>query len=219
MSPAPTLYGKGQLPRETSRNTLGLLHGGLLCLDFVNTVDDHGAGGNDQFAPGYVNIVEWFVHAGVVDDEAARRLLLKAGKEPREAAAVRKRATSLRSALFEIVSALTISEDPQAESLALFNQEIQHSLASGGFVFDGVALAWQWNEGNDLDRMLWDVSRSAADLFSSSRLARVRQCAAPACQKFFLDASKNRSRRFCSSATCGTAARVRRFRERQKSTP
>ncbi|MGH7701051.1 MAG: CGNR zinc finger domain-containing protein [Gemmatimonadales bacterium] len=38
----------------------------------------------------------------------------------------------------------------------------------------------------------------------------------PSCGWFFLDASKNRSRRWCSMATCGSSAKARRYYRRRK---
>jgi len=218
MTLAPTLYGKSHQPREIGRKSLGPLRGGDLCLDFINTVEDHDQpGGFDSFAPGYVNVIEWFTHAGAMGEDQASQLLRHAAEEPREAASVRSRATALRRALYEIVSSLTSGVEPPGESMATCNEEWRHALDSGRYVPGGDGITWQWNEGNQLDRVVWVVTHSAVDLFSSPRMAKVRQCAAPNCQRFFLDGSKNGSRHFCSAATCGTAERVRRFRDRQRS--
>ena len=43
---------------------------------------------------------------------------------------------------------------------------------------------------------------------------RLRVCQNDQCRWLFLDASKNRSRQWCESATCGNRQRVRRFRDR-----
>ncbi len=215
--PAPTLYGKEALPRETRHRTLRPLHGGSLCLDFVNTVSDHSdLTADDDFSPGYVNIVDWCRHAAMFGEDEATRLLRTAGKEPREAASVRKRAVALRESLYGIILSLTSGQEPSSASLDVFNGEHQDALSHGRFVPAGPKLEWQWPSGPHLDRLLWPICQSAEVVLTGNWLARVRQCEAPACQAFFLDASKNGSRRFCSAATCGTADRVRRFRERRK---
>lgn len=189
-----------------------------MCLDYVNTASDHsGHAAEDDLAPGYVNLVSWCAQSGVLDDDDARRLLRAAAKDPREAAAVRKRAAALRTALYEVVRALMNGASPAPEALDTFNREHHHALAFGDFVAEGPRLAWRWQDGPSLDRMLWPICHSAAQLLGGDDGASVRQCAAPACQNLFLDASKNGSRRYCSPATCGTADRVRRFRERRKS--
>jgi len=219
MAPAATLYSRGHQPREGDIRAIRPLVGGLLCLDYVNTTSDHaGRPLQDDLAPGYVNLVDWCRQAGVLDENDTRRLLRAASKEPREAAAVRKRALALREALDELVLALGTGRDPSPEALDTFNREHQQALAHGRFVPDAASLRWQWADGSHLDRPLWPVCQSAADLLTSEGLGKVRQCAALACQNLFLDGSKNGSRRYCSAATCGTADRVRRFRERQAST-
>lgn len=43
---------------------------------------------------------------------------------------------------------------------------------------------------------------------------RVKRCANDQCRWLFLDGSKNRSRQWCESASCGNRQRVRRFRHR-----
>jgi predicted RNA-binding Zn ribbon-like protein len=53
------------------------------------------------------------------------------------------------------------------------------------------------------------LAESAAELLTSEQMERVRRC--PACGWFFLDTSKNRSRRWCSMATCGASAKSKRY--------
>lgn len=217
MAPAPTLYGRGHQPRESGDQPLQLLRAGDLFLDYVNTTSDHiELPAEDDFSPGYINIVDWCRYAGVIDEGEAARLRRAAAKEPREAAAVRKRACALREALYDIVLSLTSGGKPSTAALDLFNAEHRQALDHGRFVPGAMSLEWHWQNGADLDRMLWPVCQSAAALLGSNRLDKVRQCAAPSCQAFFLDRSKNGSRQFCSAAGCGTATRVRRFRLRRQ---
>ena len=46
---------------------------------------------------------------------------------------------------------------------------------------------------------------------------RLRLCARDDCDDVFVDASRNRSRRFCDPATCGNRAHVAAYRARQRS--
>jgi predicted RNA-binding Zn ribbon-like protein len=79
---------------------------------------------------------------------------------------------------------------------------------------------WRWRWAGDaesepaLDRVLWPVARSAAELLTSDDLAAVRECAAPDCRWLFLDRSRNRSRRWCAMATCGNRSKARRHYRR-----
>jgi hypothetical protein len=46
--------------------------------------------------------------------------------------------------------------------------------------------------------------------------ARFKECADPTCCSVFYDRSKNRSGRWCDMAVCGNRAKVRAFRERER---
>ncbi|TMR94989.1 hypothetical protein EJK15_31085 [Nonomuraea basaltis] len=61
---------------------------------------------------------------------------------------------------------------------------------------------------------------AAADFvrMMGERPERVRKCANPQCVLWFLDVSKNGSRRWCSMEGCGNRAKVGRFNQRHKST-
>jgi predicted RNA-binding Zn ribbon-like protein len=58
------------------------------------------------------------------------------------------------------------------------------------------------------------IAQAAAALLTSPALDRVKAC--PACGWFFLDVSKNRSRRWCSMASCGASAKSRRYYRRKR---
>ena len=58
------------------------------------------------------------------------------------------------------------------------------------------------------------IAESAVALLVSDAMLRVKSC--PACGWFFLDLSKNRSRRWCSMDACGSVAKARRYYRRFK---
>jgi predicted RNA-binding Zn ribbon-like protein len=58
------------------------------------------------------------------------------------------------------------------------------------------------------------IAESAVALLVSDAMLRVKSC--PACGWFFLDLSKNRSRRWCSMDACGSVAKARRYYRRLK---
>jgi predicted RNA-binding Zn ribbon-like protein len=64
------------------------------------------------------------------------------------------------------------------------------------------------------DRMAVDVAMAFADLIRFGELARLRYCAATACDNVMVDLSKNRSRRFCS-LTCANRVNVANYRSRR----
>jgi predicted RNA-binding Zn ribbon-like protein len=58
------------------------------------------------------------------------------------------------------------------------------------------------------------IAESAVALLVSDAILRVKSC--PTCGWFFLDLSKNRSRRWCSMDACGSVAKARRYYRRLK---
>ncbi len=65
----------------------------------------------------------------------------------------------------------------------------------------------------------WHAAWAATAAFArliGERPDRVRKCAHPDCVLWFLDASKNGTRRWCSMEGCGNRAKVGRFNRRQK---
>jgi predicted RNA-binding Zn ribbon-like protein len=69
-------------------------------------------------------------------------------------------------------------------------------------------------EGDEPEILIWALAAAAFALLSSPRIARLKTC--DCCCWFFLDASKNRSRRWCSMEDCGTAVKKRRYVERRR---
>jgi predicted RNA-binding Zn ribbon-like protein len=59
-----------------------------------------------------------------------------------------------------------------------------------------------------IDVPVQQIAVSALLLLSSQELDRVKQCPGPTCGWVFLDSTRNRSRRWCSSAECGNRNRV-----------
>jgi predicted RNA-binding Zn ribbon-like protein len=64
--------------------------------------------------------------------------------------------------------------------------------------------------GRDLSEPIWPVLWSMAGLLAENQTARLGECQAPDCRYVFIDESRNRSRRWCSSDICGNRERVRR---------
>jgi predicted RNA-binding Zn ribbon-like protein len=81
----------------------------------------------------------------------------------------------------------------------------------------GDSFAWEWHEADgSLELPVWMIARSAAELLTSDSLGRVRECAGERCDWLFLDASRNRSRRWCDMAECGNRAKAQRSYARRR---
>lgn len=58
------------------------------------------------------------------------------------------------------------------------------------------------------------LADAAADLLTTADFERVKRCDNPECIRYFLDESRNRSRRWCSMEGCGNRLKARSFYHR-----
>jgi predicted RNA-binding Zn ribbon-like protein len=63
--------------------------------------------------------------------------------------------------------------------------------------------------------LLVPIAEAAADFLCHADLRRVRRCAHPACVLYFLDGTKNGTRRWCDMRTCGNRANAAAYYHRQ----
>lgn len=65
------------------------------------------------------------------------------------------------------------------------------------------------------DRIAAHSAMGLAELVVAGESSRVRTCASPSCGVVFVDLSRNQSRRYCDSRTCGNRIHVAAYRSRQ----
>jgi predicted RNA-binding Zn ribbon-like protein len=202
--------------------------GGRLCLDFCNTVGDHGGATPSEHLRAYGDLVAWGRQLGVLDGAAAAGLLARAAAGGAAAGAALGQAHALREALFRVFVAALEGGSPARADLGALQRALgeawRHRRLAPGAAPGGAGgqrgapgYAWTWEGmGERLDGPLWPVVQSAAELLTSPDLARLRRCAAAPCGWLFLDRSRNRSRRWCAMEACGNQAKTRRHLERRR---
>lgn len=195
------------------------LTGGKLCLDFANTAEYRSPAikPEDEHLTDYAALVAWGEQAGALADGQADHLLRLAAAQPDAAARVLARAIALREAIYRLFSHIASGETPHADDLEPLNAALAEGLAQARLALHGEEVVWTWAETPALDRMLWPVARSAADLLTcSEERERVRECAGERCTWLFLDTSRNRSRQWCDMQSCGNRAKAKRHYQRRK---
>jgi predicted RNA-binding Zn ribbon-like protein len=190
-----------------------------LCLDFTNTVNWHASEHPVEELPAYSDLLAWAQKVGLVSEPEAQRLARLAARHSAEARAVLERAHALREAVYRLLSATAHAQPADPADLDLINTELPISLVHSRLApaAEGYALHWP-AQADALDRLLWPVAYSAADLLTHPELlARVGECSDDrGCGYLFLDMTKNRSRRWCDMKDCGNRAKARRHYERQR---
>jgi len=192
------------------------LSGGLLCLDFANTVSWRGSDAADSL-PGVADLLRWCKDHGTIDAAAFARLDHWATRDPAEAGAMFEEAVMLRESLYRIFFTITLGQAPEARDVAAVNSAlgrapVRHTLAPVDQGFGWRLEADRRGAAALLAPVLW----SAGDLLVSPEVARLRHCANAKCLWLFLDDSKNGTRRWCSMQACGNRAKAHRHYIRHK---
>jgi predicted RNA-binding Zn ribbon-like protein len=199
------------------RGFLFEISGGHPSLDFTNTVDSRPTAEPRELLRGYDDLVSWGRQAGILARDEADALRSAAARRPAEAEVVLGRAREVREALFAIFSAVASRRRAPPEALAAVNAALPQALGHLRLVESGRRLECAWGAGGTaLDRMLWPLIRSAAELLSSPDASRVRLCAGEGCAWLFLDRSRNGVRVWCDMSVCGNRAKARRHRQRAR---
>lgn len=191
------------------------LVGGHPVLDFLNTINDWTTPSPRDYIPDFGEALRFGEVAGVLTHaEAVRQSRLPPGREM-------DRLRSFRVALERVARALSGGANPPAADLAALSaSEVEAWRATQLRPGDG-ALARvvdQTHAGSGLLRLR--LTMLAVELLSSpDEMQKLKTC--PSCGWFFLDVSRNQSRRWCSMQTCGAVAKSRRhyWRSRKKRVP
>ena len=193
------------------------LSGGVLCLDFANTVSwrklDQGAADHVR---SYDDLIAFAEQSKALTPEWAADVRAHARLHPREAKHALRRALLYRESLYRAFSALVHRKAVQPGDLERINHVAIEALAHRRLVQVGHGYRWQsqWDDKTMSDLILWLVAQSATELLTSSQLSTVRMCEAPDCAWLFLDQSRNRSRRWCDMKICGNRQKARRHYQR-----
>jgi predicted RNA-binding Zn ribbon-like protein len=192
--------------------------GGQLSLDFTNTISNYTADRGGERFGSYTDLVAWARAAKLLNADEAGDLLRIAGLKPDAAEATFNEARDLREALHFIFYAQSSGSLPREGDLATLNEVLGRAMCHARLAYgeQDREFKWDWDTGGDLDRMLWPVARSAADLLTSGDVERVRHCAGDDCGWLFLDMSRNHSRHWCDMRDCGNRAKARRHYHRKR---
>jgi predicted RNA-binding Zn ribbon-like protein len=178
---------------------------GALCATFVNTASRKRG---DLVT--YADLLAWGQKSGALSAADAERLGRAAGELPAAAEAVARQARELRDCLQRVLLAIAARRAPDAADLETVAAGVGAVLPNRRLVPDaGGRYRWAWDDrgGDELDRMLWPVLESAAEVLTSKAHRGVRQCAADDCDLLFVDRSPGSLRRWCSPRPCGSRHR------------
>jgi predicted RNA-binding Zn ribbon-like protein len=191
------------------------LAGGHPALDFINTVHDWTASERRDYLSDFADAIRFGETAGVLTRGEVSRLRCRT---PRLEL---KRLRELRGLLRRVFQMRLSGRAPNGTDLEKLGADLFESARATRFVVTAdrrssrLPMRREVNAelAGDATLRLRIVEAGVALLLSAAML-RVKSC--PTCGWFFLDLSKNRSRRWCSMDTCGAVAKSRRYYRRWK---
>lgn len=185
------------------------LVGGDAALDFLNTIHDWTVPEPRDYLPTFAEALRFAEAAGVLTRAEAKRLATSpAGSELR-------RLRELRARLERIFRGELTKWSPSPEDLDAIARDAAEAARAARLRRDrGRLMRVIDPQAAGAATLRWRLAEAAVALLTSERLTRVGTC--PSCGWFFLDTTKNRSRRWCSMAMCGSAAKARSYYWRTK---
>ncbi|WP_329178604.1 CGNR zinc finger domain-containing protein [Streptomyces sp. NBC_01477] len=178
--------------------------GGRMCLDLVATRVARPAG---ERLDRVERVAEWMYGTGLVPP----------GTPVPATAELTRGLQDLRTLLEAMVSAQLTGTPPPPEAVARVNEVARAAAppAPRAVLGEDGALTRALAAPPDADGLLAAVARDAVDLFTDPLArSRLRRCEGENCALVYLDTSRGRRRRWCSSEVCGNRERVARHRRR-----
>jgi predicted RNA-binding Zn ribbon-like protein len=194
-----------------------LFVGNHRALDFVNT-EVAVEGVPRDLLGGLDDLAAWLVAAGALDSASARQALVRWDGR-RQGARVVEAARELRTALRRLADAWAAGKPAPRGEVAMVNELLARGAGTSRIVPAAGGEGFAVERGLRLEQpedLLVPTAEAAADLLCHADPGRVRRCAHPACVLYFLDGTKNGTRRWCDMRTCGNQAKVARHRARAK---
>jgi predicted RNA-binding Zn ribbon-like protein len=176
---------------------------GRVALDFLATLSDRRSGAPDERLPDAGSLEDWLQAAGL----AAGRIVVR-GVDLVDA-------RRLRVAIFDLVSAVMDDRPAAASVVRLVNAAAGPSVPAPRLVVLEDRLEGR-AQPLDATEALSVLARDAIDLVTGPQASLLRECEAGDCSGIYVDASRGRRRRWCSTARCGNRARVAAHRARRR---
>jgi predicted RNA-binding Zn ribbon-like protein len=190
--------------------------GGHPVLDFVNTVNAwHGDEPGEEFLHTYDDVLRWHRMAGLIGKHGTRALKAKSSRaESRALRGVREFRQSLHAVFHAVAAGRPL---PQA-ALDRLSEAIRKTANWRRLTARGNQIVCGWDfAGAPPDAIVGPIAWQAVELLEHGELHRIKECPLQeGCGWLFFDASRNRSRAWCSMKTCGNSAKVKRFRARRE---
>lgn len=143
----------------------------------------------------------WYVESGIVD-----------AVSPGEEADVAQ-ATTLREAVYELVTARRLGEEYDGAALTVVNDAARRPPAVPRLTPSG-----RWTQATP-EEALSAVARHAIELLSGADVPLLKECGNPECTRVYVDRSRGMRRQWCGMESCGNKIKAAAYRARKKTGP
>jgi predicted RNA-binding Zn ribbon-like protein len=193
-----------------------MLVGGHPALDFINTVHDWTVSAPHDYLSEFADAIRFGEAAGLLTRADHSRLRRRAAQIELT------RLRELRALLKRTFEMQLSGQAPSKVDLSKLNANLTETAHATRLIAAPrshrslqVPIRREITVERAGDALLrFRIAESAVALLVSDAMLRVKSC--PTCGWFFLDLSKNRSRRWCSMDACGSVAKARRYYRRLK---
>lgn len=187
-----------------------------LSLRFANTAGFRPLADRPETIRSVTDLVDFFTQEKVAGSAMRRKLL---ALDPDESARVMRRALAFRDALQTLFSRLSRKRPVPPADLQIVSDEIRRGVTSRELVASPSRVAWKWATRDAETILFGEIALDAETMLKPQVLSRLRECSGRDCSRFFVDESKNGSRRWCSMSECGNRAKARRHYRRTRTDP
>ncbi|WP_414170402.1 CGNR zinc finger domain-containing protein [Streptoverticillium reticulum] len=166
-------------------------------LDFAATLRARRTARYEMFAaPDRLDA--WYVESGIVDSVSPARQ------------ADVGRATTVREAVYRLITARRLGADFDDEALAVVNDAARKAPAAPQLTRSG-----RWTAATQREA-LSTVARHAVELLSGPDVPLLKECGNPECTRVYLDRSRGNRRQWCGMESCGNRIKAAAYRARRK---
>lgn len=192
------------------------LSGGHPALELANTVDSRRGRWGPDLLRSFEDLLVLAERLDLIDRKAALRLRKHAENDLTKAAAAHADALTLRESIHRLFRSEDVATSYPIDDLRLVEDHARRGRAHQVLAEKGAGYAWTLLL-DDLPQLAQLFAIKAVDLLiERDRRRAVRECKGSNCGWLFIDHSKSGRRMWCSDATCGSRARIKRFRSRLK---
>jgi len=204
-----------QIPQKTHSMRFQLV-AGHPALDLVNTLDwRFRPSGSEELLNNYTDLLSFTEQSGLITPSEAREFAASGPVKKRRSLSSAK---ELRECLASIFYAIADGQAPPMEDVKTLSDLARTARRAEHLEWNDGRL--QWKAGRDrasgVDVPFARLLSIGLELLTSAKIDQLRACSNAECRWLFLDASKNKGRRWCDMKLCGNRIKSRRYRGKQR---